>query len=394
MVEFDLFDIPGHGQDAQAAFHDIQKRCPSTFWTPLNGGHWVVTAAKDIDRILRDPETFSSDRVFLPVDDQASRAIPVEVDPPHHIQYRKPLNRTLFPKVVDELEPKVRALTNSLIDSFLSDGQCEFMSQFAQIFPIAIFLDLVDLPRSQAGWLVPVAHQFSHSPDASARADAQQKIADFLGSIARERRQSPRDDLLSIICNAQIDGERIDEERALAFATLVLFGGLDTVAGMLGFFANFLATHPDSRRQLVANLADKAFVKQAVEELLRRYGLVNVARRVTSDTYCGGFLLKKGDMVLPPNMLVGLDESLVEDPLAVRFDRELNRHAAFGLGPHACPGAHLARNELRIFLEEWLKRIPEFEITPGTRPTITMHVAATVERLEISWPLKAGEAAT
>jgi cytochrome P450 len=148
----------------------------------------------------------------------------------------------------------------------------------------------------------------------------------------------------------------------------------------------FLATHDEHRRQLVARLSDGAFLRNAVEELVRRHGVANTARYVAEDIEMDGILLKEGDMILPPNMLVGLDERYVKDPLTVDFDRPFPiRHATFGNGVHTCPGAVLARRELQVFLEEWLSRIPEFRIQPGTRPVVATGMVNGVVRLELEW---------
>jgi len=167
-----------------------------------------------------------------------------------------------------------------------------------------------------------------------------------------------------------------------------MFGGLDTVASMLGFIARFLALNPGHRRQIVERLDDEAFLKHAVEELLRRHGIANTARIVAQDTELGGVQLKAGDVILPPNLLVGLDERAVEDPTRVDFARPFPiRHATFGNGVHTCPGAVLARRELQVFLQEWLRRIPDFEIKPGTTPVAATGMVNGVLKLELSWAL-------
>ncbi|MEL0250624.1 MAG: cytochrome P450, partial [Novosphingobium sp.] len=141
VVHFDMYNVPGGASDAQAAFAAVRETAPDLFWTPCNGGHWVATRANDIDRMLRDPETFSSSRVFIPRDDTAPRTLPLESDAPIHTEMRKPLSRGLFPKAVDAMEPAVRSLVIELIEGFRQRGSCEFMAEFANVMPMNVFLD-------------------------------------------------------------------------------------------------------------------------------------------------------------------------------------------------------------------------------------------------------------
>lgn len=167
---------------------------------------------------------------------------------------------------------------------------------------------------------------------------------------------------------------------------LLLLGGLDTVASTLGFYAQFLATHPEHRRKLVE---DPDLIPNANEELLRRYAIAILAREVTQDLEMGGVKIRKGDMVLAPTPMDGLDEHKFADPLTVDFDRvKPGANSTFGGGVHRCVGSMLARTELRVFLEEWLKRIPDFAIKPGTNPQVSARSVATITSLELVWEVK------
>jgi cytochrome P450 len=178
-------------------------------------------------------------------------------------------------------------------------------------------------------------------------------------------------------------GDRpITPEETFNLLTLVLFGGLDTVASMLGFLCRFLALHPEHRRDLVAH---PDLQKNAVEELIRRHGVSNTARYITHDFVHNGVQFRGGDLIQVPNTLFGLDERVNADPIRVDFRREPVRHAAFGNGPHTCPGAVLARREIAVFLDEWLKRIPEFSIKPGSKPQMASGHVNGVTRLELVW---------
>lgn len=388
VIDFDIYAIPGADEDLHGAYRAFQQNYPDIFWTPCNGGHWVATRAADIEAMQRDHETFSHARVTIPrMPPEFPRMIPLEVDPPEHAFYRRPLMRSLLPKVVDGLEPKIREIAISLIEELYPKGQCEFIEKFAKVLPIIVFLDLVDLPREDRHDLLPLTEDAVRGTSIEIRGRAHQAVADYLQKSVVARREQPGDDLLSIIVNADVGGERISHEQATAFASLVLFGGLDTVASMLGFIARFLALNPDHRRDLAANLDDSRFMQGAIEELIRIHGLANTARVVTRDTAYKNVSFRAGDQVLPPNLLYGLDERRVDEPLRVDFRRPFPvPHAGFGNGPHTCPGAVLARREIRIFLTEWLTRIPEFTITPGTKPVLATGMVNGVLNLQLSWP--------
>jgi cytochrome P450 len=382
------FHEPGEGwrDDVQAAYAALQRDNPEVFWTPRNGGHWVMTRTPEIVDAQMNPARYSYRHITLPVppaDHPVS--IPLELDPPVHAEYRRPLMQALTPANVRGLEEKVRRIAIEAIEKVLPQGECEFVEDFAKVLPIHIFMDLVALPLEDIPMLLPIADSSVRARNLEERLNAQQAMGGYLYKWVMERRAKPGDDLLSMIVNTEVGGQRISDQEAVSYASLVLFGGLDTVAGMLGFVARFLAEHPEHRRRIRENLADSKFITGAIEELLRRHGIANTARIAVEDFTVGGVEIRKGDLILPPNQLVGLDDRVNEDPLTVNFDRKKPVHAVFGNGPHACPGAALARRELRIFLEEWLTRIPEFSINPGTKPVLGTGSVSGVLKLELVW---------
>jgi cytochrome P450 len=386
VVDFDFYDIPGSADDVQAAYFAVQQRAPDIFWTPRNGGHWVATRAEDILVMQKDSQRFSCRQISLPpMPPETPRQIPLELDPPEHALYRRPLMQALQPGIVAKLEESVHGVTVQTIEALAPKGECEFIEDFAKVLPIQVFLRLVNLPIEDKDYLLPIAEAAVRGRDAATRGKAQQDMGAYLYKWVVERRETPGDDLLTKLVNVQIGDDRISLEESLSYAVLVLFGGLDTVAGMLGFFAQFLATHEAHRRQLVERLDDDGFVKKAIEEIIRRHGIANTARVVTHDFDYKGIGFKADDRVLPPNLLVGVDDRLNPDPLKVDFDRQGGIHAAFGNGAHACPGAILARRELRIFVKEWLSRIPDFQIKPGTKPILATGMVNGILRLDLVW---------
>jgi cytochrome P450 len=367
----------------------VQQASPDVFWTPRNGGHWVVTRAADIDTLQRDFTRFSNDCYVVPKKPpEIPKELPLECDPPRHTALRRPLTAALMPRQVMALEDRIRALTVELIDKVYARGTCEFVSEIAQALPIFIFLDLVDLPRSDAPILLPIAEQVVHGMTPEDRAAGFAKMQDYLGGHVRARRETPGDDLLSTMVNIQDGDHRISEADAFAYASLVLFGGLDTVAAMLGFVVRYLTRDEASRRAIIAHLDDDEFMRGAVEELLRRHGIANTARLVIADIDYNGAPMKAGEMVLVMHALAGMDERMIADPETLDLTRvPIGTHAIFSNGPHTCPGAVLARRELKIFLQEWLRRIPDYGVTPGTTPRSTTGLVSGILEMHLSWPL-------
>ncbi|MET0246422.1 MAG: cytochrome P450 [Sphingomonas sp.] len=385
--DFDLYDVPGSAEDVQAAFAGVQRSSPDIFWTPRNGGHWVATRGADIMAMQRDYRHFSHRQIVLPpMPEGTPRQIPLEMDPPEHARYRRPLMQALMPAIVADLGDTVRRVAINAIEAFRPSGGCEFIEDFAKVLPIHVFLELVDLPIADKQVLLQLAEESVRGRDAETRLASQRAMGGYLIDKIHARRDTPKDDLLSKLVNVDLGGERISEAEAVSYASLVLFGGLDTVAGMIGFIARFLAGNPGHRRQLIDRLDDEAFLKQAIEELIRRHGLANTARVIPEDHDYKGIRFRAGDRILPANLWVGLDDRLNDNPLIVDFDRVKPVHAAFGNGAHACPGAILARREILIFLQEWLSRIPDFRVNPGSTPVLATGMVNGVLRLDLVWP--------
>lgn len=384
--DFDFYNIPGSADDIQAAYHRVQQENPDIFWTPRNGGHWVATRAEDIVVMQKDYARFSYRFITLPpMPEGTPPQIPLELDPPIHAQYRRPLMVALTPSQVRSLEERVHGVAVAAVEAIAKRGECEFIEEFAKVLPIHVFLSMVDLPIEDKAMLLPIAEVSVRSPDAQKRMEAQQEMGAYLAKWVMIRRENPGDDLLSALVNTPINGERIGVEEAIRYAVLVLFGGLDTVAGMIGLIAKFLAEHPEERRALVSRLDDDKFLAAAIEEMIRRHGIANTARVLTDDLDYKGIMFRKGDRLLPPNLLVGVDDRLNPNPLKVDFDRKNGVHAAFGNGAHACPGAILARREIRIFLQEWLRRIPDFSVKPGTKPVLVTGQVNGILELQLVW---------
>jgi len=380
--DVDFYHLIHGEQDAQEAWRRVQVENPDIFWTPRNGGHWIATRAADMETIITDHERFSVRITVLPAQPRLHTSM-LNMDPPQHTPFRRLITPAFLPKSVAALETKVRELARKLVDELEPRGECEFVADFAKVLPIVVFLGMVDLPVQDAPMLLPWAEDMVRGEHGKERAAAELNMSNYLATYVDARIADPGDDLISFVANGMIGDRKITREEVMATCSLLLFGGLDTVASILGFIARFLAMHPEHRHRLVA---EPALIPHATEELMRRHGLPNQSRVLVSDLELNGVSLREGDIIQWPSCLYGLDDRLNPDPLTVDFDRPAPiRHGVFGSGAHTCPGAVLARREVRVFLEEWLPRIPDFWIKPGSKPKIATGPVNGVSELHLCW---------
>jgi cytochrome P450 len=383
VYDVDIFTPPDVGDDPQTRWVAIRDAAPGdVFWTPRFGGHWIATRARDIETMQKDDgSTFSHEIVALPRENHFP-IYPLTLDPPQHGHFRRLIMPSFMPRAVAALEDTARHHAITAIEGFRERGSCEFISEFAGVLPIAVFLGMVDLPWEDREMLVGWTETMVRSSDLVARYQALVGMTGYLNGWLAKRAEDPGTDLLSTIVTGEVEGRLLNDQERISVGLQMLFGGLDTVASMLGFIARFIAMNPAHRQQLVD---DPALIPQAIEELVRRHGIASTTRLVKKDMEFGGAPLRQGDLIYLPNMLAGLDDRVLDDPMTVDFHREKPQHAAFGNGRHACPGAVLARREIKVFLEEWLARIPDFHIKPGTMPKIGCGMVSGVTRLELAW---------
>jgi cytochrome P450 len=392
VVDFDIYRPPGVEADFHAAWQRLQAPgVPDVVWTPRNGGHWIATGGAQIRDIFANHASFSSRVILVPKSvGELHNMIPTTVDPPLHQRYRTLLNDGLAPRTVGRMESQIRAAAIALIDAIVADGHCNFTAAYAEIFPLQIFMGLVDLPAADIPKLKHWADQ-TVRPDGSMPFEvARQNFCDYLDPYIEARTGGEGADLISRMINRPIEGRPLSRAEALDLTVQIMIAGLDTVVNFLGFAFLFMARHRSHREQLVA---DPALIPAAVEELLRRFPIVTIAREVKHTLEFGGVVLHQGDMIVIPTPLVGTDQRLNERPLEVDFRRPVAQHATFGHGRHLCPGAHLARLELRVSIEEWLARIPDFAIAPGAQVRFSGGIVGVVESLPLVWPAAPAAAA-
>ena len=355
--------------DPHSVYHEVHDVCPVHRAPGMFGGHSVhVASYEDVRWALRHPEVFSSKDVVDLGNDQP--LIPLSVDPPDHAKYRRMLDPEFSPKKMTALEPEARALVNEIIDTFVDQGACEFHEDFATPLPSTIFLALVGLPQSDLPdflrWRDDTIRPQASTPEEAEqiRADASHSINDYFITALEEKAKNPDDRLLTRIVNGQVDGRPLTHREQLGMCHLLLLGGLDTVTATLDCMIVYLAQHPDRRQAVVDN---PELMDPAIEEMLRHQTpVMMVPRIIAQDFELGGVHMAAGDSATLMIGAANCDRAEFDDPTEVVLDREANRHLAFGGGPHRCLGSHLARLELRVALQEFHKRIPEYAIAEGT----------------------------
>jgi cytochrome P450 len=363
-------------RNPQPTYRNLLERSPVLH---LDGIGVIASSRAAVDEVLRAPELFSSN---MSAHDLKTRRplIPLQTDPPRHREYRKILNPLFAPKRMLQLEEPITQLVNELIDALVGHDEIDFAKQFSVPFPSQVFLTMLGLPLDELGRFLAMKDgiirpdQVVGEPRGHPATDAhQQATADaiyaYFEELLEERARAPRDDLVSHFLAAEVDGDRLSHDDVLDICFLFLIAGLDTVSASLDCFFGYLARHTDARRQLVAH---PEIIPNAVEELLRwETPVMAVARVATRDTEVSGCPVGAGEQVMAMVGAANLDDDEPPDAGEVRFDREANRHLAFGGGIHHCLGSHLARVELRIALGEWHRRIPDYRVKPGVELEFT-----------------------
>jgi cytochrome P450 len=372
----------------------MQQDHPGGLYCPMEGV--AVSFGREItDYVLRHHELFSSD-VMMPLGN-VRPLIPLNVDPPKHGRYRKILDPLFAPKRMDALEGDVTARANKFIDEFIDRGECNFTDEFAEKYPSAVFLGLMGLPWDDLDTLLALRDGVLHcekiDPQAAFDPMARfavltatgQQIYAYFNTRLDEREKAPTDDILTHFITAEVDGDKMTRDEILDLCYLFLIAGLDTVSDSLTCMFAYLATHPEHRRQIVD---DPTVIPNAVEEMLRfespvPYGVPRVATRDVE--LPNGTTVPAGSAVTVSYGGANIDPSEFPDGFEVRFNRETNRHIAFGGGVHRCLGSHLARRELRIALAEWHRRIPDYGLKPGHEQLEFPPGLRHVKDLTLSW---------
>jgi cytochrome P450 len=359
------FDYLSHdlGSEFHAALTRLQRLCPVAH-SDQNGGHWMLTRYEDVLGVAQDWQTWSSEvgsGVAIAGAPTTLRAIPEHVDPPLQRTYKRLINAWFTPGRVAAYEAPTRAIAARLVDRFVDAGSCDFQAAFARPFPGLAFFELVlDAPPSEATEVAEHATAAANptTPDRAAHWRALERwVAGFLD----DRRSGPRrSDVVDAVIHAEIEGRPITDDEIFGIVTLLILGGLDTTAGVLGAAMMRMCAQPEIA-VLLRERPDR--IPAAVEELLRLDGsFVGIGRTARHDTELGGCPIEAGAKVYLSWAGANRDETEFPDADVFDVDRARNRHLAFGAGPHRCAGSNLARLNLRVALHELVQRISDVEL--------------------------------
>ena len=394
VYDFDLFHDPGILTDPHTRILEIIKNAPPIFWTPRQGGHWVLLGYSANFEAARDWEAFSSEVVpqaqikaamaaMPPGTPHMPQPVPINVDPPDHTKYRMPLASPFGPKAILALKDSIRTLAVELIEKVRSQGHCEFMAAVAEPMPVRVFLKLMGLPveRQTEYRALVKAHLSSGNEGPKEMMAKLQKITASMRPTLLERRENPKEDLISMLWNLKIDGKETTMDDMEDFGVLLFIAGLDTVMNGMGFGIRHLALNPDLQAKLREN---PALIPDTMEEVLRRYSFTVPPRRVAKDMVFEGVQMKSGDRAIMFLPGADLDPRQFKSPEQFDIGRE-ETHIAFGAGPHRCLGSHLARTELQILYEEVIARMPTFRLDPAHPPVFHGGHVIGLDSLHLLW---------
>jgi cytochrome P450 len=360
------FTDPAHANDPHPFWRrlrDVGGVVPGLF------GSVQVVRRGEVEFALQHPEIFSSAMEAVDLG-QKRPLIPLQVDPPDHVKYRRLLDPIFAPRQMAPLEDDITGLVNDLIDAFIGRGECEFGAEFAIPLPSAVFLRMMGMPLSDLEMFLSMKDGIIR-PQGTTVEEVQayqrrsaERIDAYFEQALEERADHRRDDLLSRFLDAEVAGDRLTEDEILGMCFLLLLAGLDTVTDALECDLAYLASHPGARQAIVD---DPAIIPSAIEELLRwETPVTTVGRVAAADAELDGCPIAKGTRVGVGLGTANTDERAIPGADRVDLTRNPNRHLAFGGGVHRCLGSHLARLELRVALREWHRRIPEYHLAPGT----------------------------
>jgi cytochrome P450 len=384
VFDFDMYNPPGFDPAGVADIHEIWKQLhathPKIFWTPRYGGHWVVTRFAEIARMQQEFESFSNHEPFIPRG-VVPPTVPNWLDPPQHGPFRRLLMPAFLPKNLISVTDKARGVAIKIIERLAPTGRCEFVGDFAGAMPVIALLTLIQMPAEDHEYLRGLAMEAAKVVGPGATA-ANARMEEYVRARIAERRAEHQGDFISSLVHGEVEGRKLTDEEAYQLCYLVIAGGLDTVVSTMSFACAYLARHPEARAQIRAH-PEK--LDNAVEEIMRRFSTSNLGRIVRRQVELGGQKLREGDMIIGAFPLAGMDETVNADPMRFDILRDKPKHLSFGTGPHTCVGAPLARRELKIFLQEWLQRIPNFSIRPDTLPRVTTGLVNSAVELQLVW---------
>jgi cytochrome P450 len=367
-TDFDHLD-PRWSENPYPIWDELRQKCPIAHTERFMGAYFP-SRYEDVRAIAYDTEHFSSRRPVV----RESRpplmpAPPITSDPPEHKPAKQLLLPPFTPDAMKKLEPRIRAICNDLIDQFIDDGKCDAAARYSKHIPVRAIAHMLGIPEQDGELFIRWIHEILELgiKDNDILIQAVHEMTGYFAGQIEQRRKHPTDDLISTLMNARdANGQPLSDMHVLGSLRLILIAGIDTTWSAIGASLWHLAKTPGDRNRLVA---EPELLPTAVEELLRAYSPVTMAREVMKETVVSGCPVKPGNMVLLSFPAANRDPAVFPDADKVMIDRKENRHAAFGLGIHRCIGSNLARMEMTVAIEQWLKRIPDFRLDPAGQVT-------------------------
>ena len=395
VYDFDMRADPGLLANPHERLREVLRDAPPVFWTPHNGGRWIITGYAEIFEAARDSDRFSSSympreqlaalQAMLPTGaNRIPQATPITMDPPEHGTFRAPLQKTFSPTAAKARIAEIEALCDQLIGAVIEQGHCDFIPAIAEPLPVTVFLRMMGLPQARLGEFRDLVHEFlaNTTGDPATGAAMSRKVANAMLGEIMARKADPKDDIISLLWQTEIDGQPMTLELMEDYCVLLFIAGLDTVINGIGFAIRHLALNPALQHKL---RAQPELISEAVEEMLRRYSFAIPMRRVAREIEFGGWTMMPGEWVALCYPAANLDPREFDSPEAFDLDRGKKAHLAFGAGVHRCLGAHLARVELQVLYQQMLKRLPEFRLDPDRHATFHSGNIIAMDSLPIRW---------
>jgi len=378
-INLDIFDPDRYvAAVPHETFRRLRHEAP-VFWHPEpNGaGFWAVTKHRDVFAVSTDPKTFSSashGAMLVDPDEQQLQSMQLmmlNMDPPRHTKLRNLVSKGFTPRMIARLQDQVKTVTTRVIDRIAPRGACDFVTEVAADLPLQVIAEMIGIPPEDQRKIFDWSNRMIGFDDPEYRTSfddgivAATEMYAYANDLAVARRQNPKDDLVSVLMTAEVDGERLSELEFDVFFLLLSVAGNETTRNLLSGGLLALIEHPEERRKLVA---DPARIPAAVEELLRWVSpVMHFRRTATRDTEIRGTKIREGDKVVVYYVSANRDEDVFADPFRFDVERRPNEHLAFGIGTHFCLGASLARLEIRVLFEELLRRLPDIELAAPPR---------------------------
>lgn len=385
VYDFDIYADSRVTSDVQGSYAAAIAAAPDVFWAPSNGGHWMVKGMDAISAVATDPEHFSVREMQIPRVPNPPFFIPLSLDPPENLPYRRAMAPMFGPVAIKALEPRLRHWAREIVGQVAEGGSCDFMADVAKLYPVTIFMELMGMDLSRLQEFRHLAERFFEVQNDAAEIERlSATILGLLKELVDDKRANPDDKLMSHFVHADMgDGRVMNDDEILAMSFVLFLGGMDTVTNLTGFAYQQLAQMPELQARLAADPAglSTAFADEAV----RAFGVVNSPRLVVKDKDLMGVPFRTGDMVLNLLPCGSRDPKKFDAPGVLDIDRKRAAHVTFSTGPHLCVGHVLGRAEIRVLTEEWFTQIPAFHIANDEPRIFRTGTVMALENLPLAW---------